>query len=88
MRLGSPLKPNKEINIECWGFPEGLVVKNLPVDAGDMGSIPDLGRSHIPQSNHTCVPQLLSLYSGARKPQLVSPQLVSPPVTATEAHVP
>ena len=28
-----------------WGFPGGSVVKNLPSNAGDRGSIPDLGRS-------------------------------------------
>ena len=28
-----------------WGFPGGSVVKNLPVNAGDMGLIPGLGRS-------------------------------------------
>ena len=28
-----------------WGFPGGLVVKNLPASAGDTGSIPDLGRT-------------------------------------------
>ena len=28
-----------------------VVDKNLPVNAGDMGSIPDLGRFHILQSN-------------------------------------
>ena len=27
------------------GFPGGLVVKNLPANAGDMGSIPESGRS-------------------------------------------
>ena len=27
------------------GFPGGSVVKNLPADAGDMGSIPGWGRS-------------------------------------------
>ena len=26
-------------------FPDGTVVKNLPANAGDMGSIPGLGRS-------------------------------------------
>ena len=26
-------------------------LKNLPCNAGDMGSIPGLGRSHMPQSN-------------------------------------
>ena len=28
------------------GFPDGLVVKNLPANAGDTGLIPDLKRSH------------------------------------------
>ena len=29
------------------GFPGGSVVKNPPCDAGDMGLIPDPGRSHM-----------------------------------------
>nr|MDK8076123.1 hypothetical protein [Aerococcus urinae] len=32
-------------------LPGGSVVKNLPANAGDTGLIPDLGRSHMPQSN-------------------------------------
>ena len=32
-------------------FPGGSGVKNPPVDAGDMASIPDSGRSHMPRSN-------------------------------------
>ena len=32
-------------------FSGGAVVKTLPANAGDMGSIPGLGRSHMPQSN-------------------------------------
>ena len=28
-----------------WGFPGGSVLKNLPANAGDMGSIPGLGSS-------------------------------------------
>ena len=32
-------------------FPSGAVVKNLPANAGDMGSNPGLGRSNMPQSN-------------------------------------
>ena len=48
------------------------MVKNLPANAGDMGSSPGQGRSHMPQSNWTRVPQLLSLRSGACEPQLVS----------------
>ena len=27
------------------GFPGGSVIKNLPANAGDVGSIPELGRS-------------------------------------------
>ena len=34
-----------------WDFPSGLVDKNLPANAGDTGSIPGPGRSHMPQSN-------------------------------------
>ena len=33
------------------GFPGGTVVKNLPANAGDTGSSPGPGRSHMPQSN-------------------------------------
>ena len=33
------------------GFPGGSMVKNSPENAGDMGSIPDSGQSHLLQSN-------------------------------------
>ena len=33
------------------GFPGGAVVENLPVNAGDTGSSPGLGRSHMPRSD-------------------------------------
>ena len=33
------------------GFPGGAVIKNPPANAGDMGSSPGPGRSHMPQSN-------------------------------------
>ena len=33
------------------GFPGVSVVKDPPANAGDMGLIPDLGRSHMPWSN-------------------------------------
>ena len=33
------------------GFPGGAVVENLPANAGDTGSSPGLGRSHLPRSN-------------------------------------
>ena len=38
-------------NLSAWGFPGGAVVENLPANAGDTGSSPGLGRSHMPQSD-------------------------------------
>ena len=43
------------------GFPGGAVVENPPANAGDTGSSPGLGRSHMPQSSWAREPQLLSL---------------------------
>ena len=37
------------------------MVENLPANAGDAGSSPGLGRSHLPRSNWAHEPQLLSL---------------------------
>ena len=37
------------------------MVKNAPANAGDMGSILNPGRSHMPRSNYTHAPQLLGL---------------------------
>ncbi|KAI4552630.1 hypothetical protein MJT46_017281 [Ovis ammon polii x Ovis aries] len=35
--------------VQCMSvFPDGPVVEGLPTDAEDMGSIPGLGRSHVP----------------------------------------
>ena len=39
------------IKIKILGFPGGAVVESLPADAGDTGSSPGLGRSHMPRSN-------------------------------------
>ena len=36
------------------------MVENLPANAGDTGSSPGLGRSHMPRSNWAREPQLLS----------------------------
>ena len=38
-------------NPPAGGFPGGAVVENLPDNAGDTGSSPGLGRSHMPRSN-------------------------------------
>ena len=61
------------------GFPGGSVVK-IPASAGDMGSIPGLGRSHVLQSNEAHAPQLFSLPTKAQETQLLSPH-----ITTTEA---
>ena len=43
------------------GFPGGAVVESLPAGAGDAGSSPGLGRSHMPRTSWAREPQLLSL---------------------------
>ena len=45
----------------AWGFPGGAVVENPSANAGDTGSSPGLGRSHMLRSNWAHEPQLLSL---------------------------
>ena len=61
--LGSVLRPQdrKLKMIRILGFPGGAVVENLPANAGDTGSSPGLGRSHMPRSGWAREPQLLSL---------------------------
>ena len=53
------------------GFPGGAVVENLPANAGDTGSSPGLGRSHMPWSTWAREPQLLSLCSSTREAAIV-----------------
>ena len=43
------------------GFPGGAVVESPPANAGDVGSSPGLGGSHMPRSSWAREPQLLSL---------------------------
>ena len=43
------------------GFPGGAVVEGLPAGAGDVGSGPGLGGSHMLRSGWAREPQLLSL---------------------------
>ena len=40
---------NKKFSLS--GFPGGAVVQNPPANAGDTGSSPGPGRSHMPRSN-------------------------------------
>ena len=68
------------------GFPAGSVVKNLPTNAGDTGSISDLGRSHMLQSNYARVPQLLSLCSRAWELQLLTHVLQLLKAAGPRAH--
>ena len=42
---------NSQLNISKLDFPGGTVVRNPPVNAGDTGSSPGPGRSHMPRSN-------------------------------------
>ena len=54
-------RPREVAKPEVLGFPGGAAVENLPANAGDTGSSPGLGRSHMPRSNWAREPQLLSL---------------------------
>ena len=50
---------NKEDYNKNWAFPGGSVVKNLPANAGDVGSIPwsgrSLGRANDNPLQHSCL---------------------------------
>ena len=62
VRPYNPLKLLVHLFKKCLlGFPGGTVVESLPANAGDTGSSPGLGRSHMPGSNWAHEPQLLSL---------------------------
>ena len=54
--------------------------------AGNRGSIPDSGGSHMPGSNYACSPQLLSLCSRAQEPQLLSSCTQLPKPMCPRAH--
>ena len=57
----SGLQNCETINSVVSGFPGGAVVESLPANAGDTGSSPGLGGSHMPRSGWAREPQLLSL---------------------------
>ena len=75
----------------CGGFPGGAVVENLPANnAGDTGSSPGLGRSHMPQSGWAREPQLLSLRVWSLCPATGGAAIVKGPRTAMKSgpHLP
>ena len=43
--------PTQMLSESFKGFPGGAVVKSPPANAGDTGSSPGPGRSHMPRSN-------------------------------------
>ena len=51
LRESFPVKIKINSRICYKDFPGGAVVKNLPASAGDTGSSPGPGRSHMPWSN-------------------------------------
>ena len=61
----------KNKQIIAKGFRGDSVVKNPPASAGDTGSIPGPGRSHVPWNNEACAPQLPS-------PQAASTEACTP----------
>ena len=48
---------NRKLFFFLIGPPGGSAVKNPPANAGDTGSIPGLGRSHMPWGYRVVVPQ-------------------------------
>ena len=62
------------------------MVKNLPANAGDTGSTPGLGRSHMPRGNEAQGPELLSLCSTAQELQLLQPQCPQPVLGNKRSH--
>ena len=45
------LSKKEELKKKTRGFPGGAVVESLSANAGDAGSRPGLGGSHMPRSN-------------------------------------
>ena len=64
------------------------MVKNPPANAGDTGSSPGPGRSHMTWSNEAHAPQLLSLCSRAREPQLLGLRAATTEACVPEAYDP
>ena len=67
------------------GFPGGAVVENLPATAGDTGSSPGLGGSHMPRSGWAREPRLLSLRVWSLCPAMGGAAIVKGPRTAMKS---
>ena len=54
-KIGAPGQSHtchaKSLSTPILSFPDSSVVKSLPANAGDTGTIPGLGRSHMPRSS-------------------------------------
>ena len=73
---------SKVFKTQGWDFPHSPVVKNLPASAGDAGSIPGPGRSHLHQGNLTHELQPLSPrapITEAHTPRARAPKQEKPP---------
>ena len=66
------------------------MVENMPANAGDTGSSPGLGRSHMPWSNWAREPQLLSLHVWSLCSTAREATIVTGPRTAMKSgpHLP
>ena len=64
------------------------MVGSPPASAGDTGSSPDPVGSHMLQSSWARVPQLLSLCSGAREPQVLSLHVATAGARVPRARAP
>ena len=71
--------------MELQGFPSGAVVESLPANAGDTGSSPGLGGSHMPRSDWARGPQLLSLRVWSLCPATGGVAIVGGPRTAMKS---
>ena len=67
------------------GFPDGSVVKNPPANAGDMGSIPDLGRSHMPRATR---PVCHNYWACALEPEITASEPACPRAHALQLEKP
>ena len=85
MNKRNSLKKKKRNQVR-QDFPGSPVVGSLPASAGDIGSIPGLGRSHMLQGSWGCVPQLLSWHAASTEaclPRARALQQEKPPFATT-----